>query len=168
MRINRYAQEGKSDNYQHAEARGLLKAGEAAALLTKRFGTKIAAAELTVFSKEWHHAGVFSGKGGSVKGRRVYFFSPEQLEQISLNAILANRLKTKPEPDNEIVQGWYIQFFKMTDPATYKRYSKPFVGIYKGPASKKPKGFRPLSDEAFEIALKQRGKALLPGEVPKF
>ncbi|MCK7554979.1 hypothetical protein MKQ70_08160 [Chitinophaga sedimenti] len=167
MKISKYAQEGKSENYQHAEARGLLKAGEAAALLSKRLGVKITAKEIEVFSKEWHHAGVFNA-GRGIKGRRVYFFSEEALSNISLDAILANRNKPKPVPDERTVQGWYIQFFKMTDPATRRRYSKPFVGIYKGPAHKKPKGFKPLSDEAFEVAAKQRGKALLPGETPSF
>lgn len=167
MKISKYVQEGKSENYQDAEDKGLLKAGEAAAVLSKRFNTKIYAKEIEVFAKEWHHAGVFKS-GNSLKGRRVYFFAKEQLEKLSLDAILANRKKEKPPVEDKTVQGWYIQFFKMTDPVTRRRYSKPFVGIYKGSAAKKPKGFRPLTDEAFEVAQKQRGKALQPGEQPKF
>ncbi|WP_142684994.1 hypothetical protein [Chitinophaga polysaccharea] len=169
MKRSDYLRQGKSENYQDAEAKGLLKAGEAAVLLSKKFNMKISAKELGVFSTEWHHAGVFKGaKNGRLIGRKVYFFSEAALNNISLDAILANRNKTaeKPLPDNSSVQGWYPQFFRMTDPVTRKTFPKPFIGIYKGPASKAPKGFRPLTDEAFSVAEKQRGKALKPGEEP--
>lgn len=166
MKITRYIQEGKSENYQDAEDKGLLKAGEAAALLTKKFGTKIFARELEAFSKEWHHGGVFKS-GNSLKGRRVYFFSPGQLDKISLESILSKREKKAPVESKE-VQGWFVQFFKMTDPVSRRVYSKPFVGVYKGPSNKKPKNFQPLSDEAFAIAQRQRGRALAPNERPEF
>lgn len=169
MKRSDYLRQGKSENYQDAEAKGLLKAGEAAVLLSKKFNIKISAKELGVFSTEWHHAGVFKGtKNGRLIGRKVYFFSATALNNISLDAILANRNKAaeRTPPDNTLVQGWYPQFFRMTDPVTRKTFSRPFIGIYRGPASKAPKGFRPLGDEAFAIAEKQRGKALKPGEEP--
>lgn len=171
MKRSDYLRQGKSENYQDAEAKGLLKAGEAAILLSKKFNIKISAKELGVFSTEWHHAGVFKGaRNGRLIGRKVYFFSAAALNNISLDTILANRNKAaeKTLPDNIPVQGWYPQYFRMTDPVTRKTSSKPFIGIYKGPASKAPKGFRALADEAFALAEKQRGKALKPGEEPRF
>ncbi|PSL46271.1 hypothetical protein CLV51_103247 [Chitinophaga niastensis] len=166
MKMSHYLRQGKSENYQDAAAKGLLKAGEVAGLLSKKFNTKILAKELSVFATEWHHAGVFkAGPDQSLRGRKVYFFSAADIEKISLEKILANRDKAakKPLPDKRMVQGWYTQYFRMTDPVTRRTFSKPFVGIYKGPADKAPKGFKALSDEAFVAAEKQRGKELKPG-----
>lgn len=171
MKRSDYLRQGKSENYQDAEAKGLLKAGEVAVLLSKQFNTKISAKELSVFSTEWHHAGVFKGaKNGRLIGRKVYFFSAAAVSHISLDAILANRNKAaeKPLPDNSPVQGWYPQFFRMTDPVTRRTFPKPFIGIYKGPAAKAPKGFKALPDDAFAAAEKLRGKELKPGEEPRF
>ena len=156
MRMSKYVQQGKSENYQHAEDRQLLKAGEVASLLSKKFNTKIAAAELAPFAGEWHHAGVFK-QGSGLKGRRIYFFKPSDIEKITLEKILANRKKV---PDTRPVQGWFTQYFKMTDPATRRRINKAFVGIYSGPASKAPKGFTVLSPEDFTKAETLRGTEL--------
>ncbi|PWV54513.1 hypothetical protein C7475_1021273 [Chitinophaga sp. S165] len=163
--MRKYLQEGKSENYQDAEDKQLLKAGEVAALLSKKFNNKISAKEIEIFASEWHHAGVFKS-GNGLKGRRVYFFKEADVNKVSLEKILENRAKAaqKAAPDNRTVQGWYPQYFRMTDPVTRKTFSKPFVGIYKGPASKAPKGFQALSDEAFAVAEQHRGKALKPGE----
>lgn len=163
--MRKYLQEGKSENYQDAEDKQLLKAGEVAALLSRKYNNKISAKEIEVFASEWHHAGVFKS-GNGLKGRRVYFFREADVNKITLEKILENRAKAvqKAPPDNRIVQGWYPQYFKMTDPVTRRTFSKPFVGIYKGPASKAPKGFQALSDEAFAAAEQQRGRALKPGE----
>jgi hypothetical protein len=171
MKMSDYLRQGKSENYQDAEAKGLLKAGEVAALLTKQFKTKILAKELSVFATEWHHAGVFAGsRNGKLIGRKVYFFAAADVQHISLEKILANREKAaaRPQAGNTPVQGWYTQFFRMTDPVTRRNISKPFIGIYKGPASKAPKGFKALPDEAFAAAEKLRGKELKPGEAPRF
>lgn len=163
--MRKYLQEGKSENYQDAEDKQLLKAGEVAGLLSKKFNNKISAKEIEAFASEWHHAGVFKS-GNGLKGRRVYFFKEADIKKISLEKILENRAKVaqKAPPDNRTVQGWYPQYFRMTDPVTRKTFSKPFVGIYTGPASKAPKGFQALSDEALAAAEQQRGKALKPGE----
>jgi hypothetical protein len=171
MKMSHYLRQGKSENYQDAEDKGLMKAGAVATLLSKKFNTKIAAKELESFATEWHHAGVFkSSAGQSLRGRKVYFFSQTDANNISLDTILANRNKAanKPLPDTSIVQGWYTQYFRMTDPVTRRTFSKPFIGIYKGPANKAPKGFKALADEAFAVAEKKRGRELKPGEVPDF
>jgi hypothetical protein len=171
MKMSDYLRQGKSENYQDAEDKGLLKAGEVAALLSKQFNTKITAKELEVFATEWHHAGVFkSAAGQSLRGRKVYFFSAADIKKISLEKITANRNKAakKPLPDTSMVQGWYTQYFRMTDPVTRRTLSKPFIGIYNGPANQAPKGFRSLTDEAFVVAEKKRGRELKPGEVPDF
>lgn len=163
--MHKYLQQGKSENYQDAEDKQLLKAGEAAALLSKKFNEKISAKEIAIFASEWHHAGVFKS-GDGLKGKRVYFFKEADLNKITLEKIQENRTKAaqKAVPDNRLVQGWYVQYFKMTDPVSRRTYSKPFVGIYKGPFAKAPKGFKALSDEAFAVAEAQRGRALKPGE----
>ncbi|MCF6401276.1 hypothetical protein L3C95_00215 [Chitinophaga filiformis] len=165
MKMRKYLQEGKSENYQDAEDKQLLKAGEVATLLSRKFNTKISAKEIEPFASEWHHAGVFKS-GNGLKGRRVYFFKEADVDKVTLEKILENRAKAakKPAPDHRIVQGWYPQYFRMTDPVTRKTFSKPFVGIYKGPASKAPKGFQALSDDAFAAAEQQRGRVLKPGE----
>jgi hypothetical protein len=169
MKMSKYLQQGKSENYQDAEDKQLLKAGEVAALLTKKFKMKITALELSPIATEWHHGGVFkSTTGQSLKGKRVFFFKPADVEKVSLEQILRNREKPVKVVDNSMVQGWYVQFFKMTDPVSRRVYSKPFVGIYKGVKSKAPKGFHALGDEAFAVAEKQRGRELKPGEECKF
>jgi hypothetical protein len=164
MKMRDYLQQKKSENYQDAEAKGLLKAGAVATLLSKKFNTKIFAKELIPFAREWHHAGIFK-VGDRLKGKRVYFFHPSQIEDISLEKILQNRV---PAVVKDIVQGWYPQFFKMTDPVTRRTSSKPFLGIYKGPVNKAPKGFKPLNEEQFASAEKQRGRALKPFEDCRF
>lgn len=167
--MSKYLQQGKSENYQDAEDKQLLKAGEVAALLTKKFKMKITALELSPFATEWHHGGVFKSKTGqSLKGKRVFFFKPADIEKVSLEQILRNREKAVAPPDNSIVQGWYVQYFKMTDPVSRRLVSKAFVGIYKGPKSKVPKGFKELGDEAFVVAEKQRGRELKKGEKCEF
>lgn len=171
MKMSEYRRQGKSENYQDAEEKGRLKAGEVAALLSKKFNTKIYAKDLSAFAKEWHHGGVFkSANGASVQGKRIYFFKPADVEKITLEQIMQQREKValKPAPDHSLVQGWYVQFFKMTDPKSRKTYAKPFIGIYKGPASKAPKGFKPLDDVAFANAEAKRGRELKPGEQPVF
>lgn len=164
MKMSDYLQQKKSENYQDAEEKGLLKAGAIATLLTKKFKTKISAKELIPFAREWHHAGIFK-VGNRLKGKRVYFFHADDIENIPLEKILQNREKAAP---TENVQGWYPQFFKMTDPVTRRTSSKPFLGIYKGPANKAPKGFKALNEEQFAVAEKQRGRALKPFEECKF
>jgi hypothetical protein len=156
MKMSKYLQQGKSENYQDAEDKQLLKAGEVAARLTKKFKTKISAKELEKFSKEWHHAGVFKTASGALKGKRVYFFKEEDIKNITLEQILSKRI------DDTQVQGWYVQYFKMTDPQTRRTISKPFIGIYKGPKSKSPKGLKELSNTAFANAEKQKGKDYKP------
>ncbi|MBO9732770.1 MAG: hypothetical protein J7623_29275 [Chitinophaga sp.] len=171
MKMSDYLRQGKSENYQDAEDKGLLKAGEVATLLSKQFNTKITAKELEIFAREWHHAGVFkSSAGQSLRGRKVYFFSATDISHISLEKILANREKAakKPLPDTRQVQGWYPQYFRTTDPVTRRNISKSFIGIYKGPANKAPKGFKPLSAEAMAAAEQRRGRELKPGEIPDF
>jgi hypothetical protein len=164
MKMRDYLQQKKSENYQDAEAKGLLKAGAVATLLSKKFNTKISAKELIPFSSEWHHAGIFK-VGERLKGKRVYFFDADDIENIPLEKILQNREKAAA---TENVQGWYPQFFKMTDPVTRRTSSKPFLGIYKGPANKAPKGFKALNEEQFTVAEKQRGRVLKPFEQCKF
>lgn len=168
MKMKDYLQQKKSENYQDAEARGLLKAGAVATLLTKKFKTKISAKELIPFSREWHHAGIFK-VGERLKGKRVYFFHADDVDTIELEKIMQNREKAVPViKSTEPVQGWYAQFFKMTDPKTRRTVSKPFLGIYKGPANKAPKGFKALNEEQFAVAEKQRGRALKPFEQCEF
>ncbi|NSL87596.1 hypothetical protein ECE50_012180 [Chitinophaga sp. Mgbs1] len=171
MKMRDYIRQGKSENYQDAEEKGLLKAGEAAVLLSKKLGMKVSAAELTVFATEWHHAGVFkSSSGASLRGRKVYFFSPAAVEKITAAQLLANREKAaaKPAPDQRTVQGWYPQYFRTTDPVSRRMVNKAFIGIYSGPAHKAPKGFTPLDAAAFANAEQRRGRELKPGERPSF
>lgn len=166
MKMSDYLQQKKSENYQDAEEKGLLKAGAVATLLSKKFNTKISAKELIPFAREWHHAGIFK-VGNRLKGKRVYFFHADDVDTIPLEKILQNREKEAPVVTS-IVQGWYPQFFKMTDPVTRRTSSKPFLGIYKGPANKAPKGFKALNEEQFVVAEKQRGRALKPFEECEF
>lgn len=167
MKMRDYLQQKKSENYQEAEAKGLLKAGAVATLLTKKFKIKISAKELIPFSREWHHAGIFK-VGDRLKGKRVYFFNTDDVDQIELEKILQNREKVSAPKSTEQVQGWFPQFFKMTDPVTRRTASKPFLGIFKGPANKAPKGFKALNEEQMVVAEKQRGRALKPFEECKF
>jgi hypothetical protein len=75
-----YAAQGKSNNFLAARAAGRLTAGQAAKLLSKRFGRKITAKQVEPLAVEFHHAGRF----GANKARRVFFFAPDQLARITL------------------------------------------------------------------------------------
>jgi len=75
-----YAAQGKSNNFIAARAAGHLTAGQAAKLLGERLGRKIAAKQIEPLAIEFHHAGRFAGN----KAKRVFFFSPEQVERITL------------------------------------------------------------------------------------
>jgi hypothetical protein len=163
MKMSQYLRQGKSENYQDAEGKGLLKAGDVARLLTKKFNEKISAKELTPFASEWHHAGVFKASN-ALKGKRVYFFSPAAVEKITLAQILAGR--QQPAKDTRPVKGWYPQYFRTTDPVTRRTCRKRFVGIYEGPAHKAPKGFRPLPEAEFNNAVLQKGRELKAGGEP--
>nr|WP_295866616.1 hypothetical protein [uncultured Chitinophaga sp.] len=165
MKMSQYLRQGKSENYQEAEEKGLLKAGDVARILTKKFNEKISAKELTPFATEWHHAGVFKA-GNTLKGRKIYFFSPAAVEKITLAQLLAGR--QQPAKDTRAVKGWFPQYFRMTDPVSRRTYNKRFVGIYEGPAHKAPKGFKALPEAVFAKAVQQKGKELKAGEEPVF
>jgi len=159
-----YLEQGKSNNYLHSEATGKLKAGEAALVLTKKFKTKIYAKELHVFSSEWHHAGLFKGGSGKFKGRHVYFLTPEEVDKISLEAVLQHR-KIADEAAlsaNDLVRGWYVEFVKGPRNRYGKRNWVPLMGLYRGPKGNAPKTFKDLTPDAFEEAQKFQGKQLKP------
>ena len=92
-----YAAQGRSNNYITAQDAGRLTAGEAAKLLSKRFGLKIKAKQIEPLASEFHHAGRF----GRNQAKRVFFFSPEQVEQITLADI---------ERASAPVWGWVLGF----------------------------------------------------------
>jgi len=75
-----YAQQGKSNNFIMAQAAGRLTAGQAAKVLSKRLGRKITAKEIEPLAVEFHHAGRF----GHHQAKRVFFFSEQELEDITL------------------------------------------------------------------------------------
>lgn len=169
--MQQYIRQGKSENYLMAEERGLKKAGEVAAALSKKFGEKVSAKDLIPFAKEWHHAGVFQRAGSNrLSGKRVYFLHPGDIDAITMEQILQHRERSnRPKVVNEqFVQGWYKQYFKITDPATYRTLRKAFVGIYQGKANKAPKGFIALDEPAFVQAQKMAGKAIPNGETIEF
>ena len=159
-----YLRQGKSNNYLIAEDNGKLKAGEAAKILSKKFGTKILAKEIECFSSEYHHAGVFRGFNGQLTGKKVKFFRPEQLENITLDVILRNRQFTavKKEEGQQLIKGWFVTFEQVKINHYGKLAYKPFVALYTGTKEKQPKNFTPLSDEQFEDAKNYEGKQLQP------
>jgi hypothetical protein len=81
--ISEYNQQGKSNNYIQAKEGGKLTVGEAAKLLSKRFGCKILAKTIEPLSVEFHHAGRF----GNNKAKRIFFFTKEQIESLTLEDI---------------------------------------------------------------------------------
>jgi hypothetical protein len=105
---DQYASQGKSNNYLAAQAAGRFTAGQAARVLSKRFGRKIAARDLEPLACEFHHAGRF----GRDKARRVFFFSAVELELITLADV---------ERAAAPVWGWRLGFR-----AEYGRYGRKF------------------------------------------
>jgi len=92
-----YAQQGKSNNFIAAQEAGRLTAGEAAKVLSKRFGCKVAAKQVEPLAREFHHAGRF-GKG---QAKRIVFCAPAELESITLEQI---------EAASAPVWGWVVGF----------------------------------------------------------
>lgn len=107
--MGEYAAQGKSNNFIAAQEAGRLTAGQAARALTKRFGRKITAREIEPLAREFHHAGRF----GRRQAKRVFFFSPAEIEAITLEQI---------ERAAAPVWGWVLGF--RADYGTYgrKRY----------------------------------------------
>lgn len=92
-----YVAQGKSNNYIAAQEEGRLTAGQAAKLLTKRLGRKITARQIEPLATEFHHAGRFDNR----KAKRVFFFSPEEVDAITLADI---------ECASAPVWGWTLGF----------------------------------------------------------
>jgi hypothetical protein len=92
-----YSAQGKSNNFLAASAAGRLTAGQAAKLLSHRLGRKITAKEIEPLAVEFHHAGRFAGD----RARRVFFFSPEELERITLSEV---------EGASSPLWGWVLGF----------------------------------------------------------
>jgi len=158
-----YLSQGKSNNYLVAEENGKIKAGEVAKILTKKFGIKIYAKEIECFATEWHHAGVFQGYTGKLMGRKVRFFTHEEIENITLESILENRgnQTKKEEKENQMVKGWFVKFERIRINHYGKLGWKPFVGLYEGLQGNAPKNFTSLTDEEFEDARKYEGSQLI-------
>lgn len=92
-----YNAQGKSNNFVASQGDGHLTAGSAAAVLSQRFGRKITARQIEPLANEFHHAGRFGGN----KARRVFFFSPEELDRITLADV---------EAAAEPMWGWVLGF----------------------------------------------------------
>ncbi len=92
-----YNAQGKSNRFLYAQEQGKMTAGEAAKVLTKRFGTKILASDIEPLAVEFHHAGRF----GNNKAKRIFFFSDEDLARITLEQV---------EELREGVWGWILGF----------------------------------------------------------
>jgi hypothetical protein len=166
MRTNfrNYLKQGKSNNYLEAEQEGKFKSGEAAKILSKKFKTKITAKELAPFTGEYHHAGVFKGYSGKLTGRKVKFFTLQQLDAITLDDILLSRNVESivAEEGNRIVKGWYVTFQKVSINRFGKLGYKPFLSLYEGKKSGQPKNFTELLDEVYLDAKAYEGKQLKP------
>jgi len=94
-----YSAQGKSNNFIAAQAAGRMTAGQAAKLLSKRFGRKVLAKEIEPLATEFHHAGRF----GAHKAKRIFFFSQEELDRLTV---------TQVECASSAVRGWVLGFRK--------------------------------------------------------
>lgn len=151
-RIEDYIQQGKSNNYLLAQAEGKLTAGEAAKILSKKFGIKVLAKNIEHLATEWHHAGVFKKYDGKVGGKKIYFFSLEELDRITVEQLGV-----------ETVKGFYVGFEKYYDSTRYGRKRwKPVLRFWEGLESKTPKNFTLLNEEQFNKFKALDGRELEP------
>jgi hypothetical protein len=164
-----YFSQGVSNSHIYAKECGKITAGEAAKILSKKFAIKILAKDIKPLSTEWHHSGAFKGNNGTLAGK-TYFFTKEQVDSITLEKInqVNNQLISEKQALLINVQGWYIDFKKVSINRYGKLGWKPFLGIYEGEKGKAPKSFVALTDEQMEIARLQKGRQLEPYEKPTF
>jgi len=148
-----YAARGKSNNFIAAQDAGRLTAGQAARWLSKKFDRKITAAQVEPLATEYHHAGRF----GNNKARRVFFFSPAELDQITLADI---------ERAAAPVYGWVLGFrAEHTGRYGKKRYVPIIAEAGQFSANKAHRlgdKFHPLSETEASEAQAAVGKQLPP------
>jgi hypothetical protein len=148
-----YAQQGKSNNFIQAQHEGRLTVGEAAKLLSKKFGKKILARELEPLATEFHHAGRF----GRRQAKRVFFLSQEEVARITEDDIAKTSIP---------LWGWVLGF--RADYGGYhgrKRYVPIIQEVGQFPADKVHRlgdKFHPLADDEIEWAKLAIGKSLPP------
>jgi hypothetical protein len=138
------------NNFIAAKAQGRMTAGEAAKLLSKKFACKITARQIEPLATEFHHAGRF----GNDKAKRVFFFSPEELDRITLADI-----------ENVIAPVWgWVLGFKAEYGSFGKKYYVPIVGqvdqFSRDKAHRLGKKFHPLSEAEAAEAKSAVGKIL--------
>lgn len=160
-----YLRQGKSNNYIDAEQKGLYKAGEAARFLTRQLKMKVLAADVIPFCREWHHAGVFKGHRGRLRGRVVHFIDAGRLNNITAADIEAGRQQARQqtEQDQQPICGWYVDFEQLKTKHG-KTYYVPRVGLFEGPQGQAvyKRDFQALSREEFEKARPFAGRRLNP------
>lgn len=148
-----YNQQGKSNSYIATQQEGGLTAGQAAKMLSRRLGVKILAKELEPLTKEYHHAGRF----GKNQARRVFFFTPKEVDRITLEDI---RQASTPQ------WGWVLAFKRVKINRFGKMGYRPIIGEAGAiPADKVHRlgdKFHPLSKDEAKSAIKAVGKELPP------
>lgn len=145
-----YAEQGRSNSYIAAKEDGRLTAGQAAKLLSKRLGVKLLAKQIEPLAVEFHHAGRF----GNRQAKRVFFFTREQVDRITLADI---------ERASAPVWGWILGFRVERSRYGKKRYV-PFIAevgqIAADKAHRLGETFHGLSEEEAAEAKAAVGKAL--------
>ena len=66
-----------SERHEIAKQKGLITAGQAAAIISRKTGTKISASEIRPFADEWHHSGFYAGKMG-----KTWFFRSSTVDHL--------------------------------------------------------------------------------------
>lgn len=85
-----YNETGRYTSVRHETAKqdGKVTVGEAAKIISKALGIKVAAKTIRPLSPEWHHSGFFRNRMG-----KTWFFTKEQVEDI---------IKTWPETNRNV------------------------------------------------------------------
>ena len=140
-----YNVQGKSNNFIIAHDQGKYTAGEAARVLSKRFGRKITARQIEPLAFEFHHAGRF----GRNMAARVFFFDQEELDAITIEQIDA-----LAEP----LYGWVTGFTKCC--GRWCPVVEEAGRVERARAKRLGSKFHELSKEEAEEAKAAVGKAL--------
>lgn len=156
--IGEYFQQGKSNNFIVAQQNGHATLGQAAKILSKKFGMKILAKQLEGLASEWHHAGSFRGRG-----RKVYFLTPTQIEGFTSEDV--NRLAQNTQTATPSL-GWITKFQTDYTGRYGRKRCYPIIGrvgeFTPQEVVRAGDKFHPLSPTELELCKRREGCQLPP------
>lgn len=168
-----------SERHEQARRDGKLTAGQAAAIIRARLGSKVSAKEtVSAFGilfgcePEWHHSGFYRPQGGRRKTMgRTFFFSIDQIEElISRWPEVAQRREEaatiEAKKATTMVKGFYYKWRQDYGGYRGKKRNYKVLQSYEGIEADAPRNFQVCSDEQHEAVKAAVGRAYYGWDEP--